>query len=82
MEETMTYVVEIEDKYGRRAVKEYDASSAYDLVGMVRYELKPYPEFKPVAHGARNGRIRRCISEIALLTDEGSWTSSVTSCRA
>jgi hypothetical protein len=45
----MTYVVEIEDKHGRRAVKEYDASSAYDLVGRVRYELMPYPEFRPVS---------------------------------
>ena len=45
----MTYVVEIEDKHGRRAVKEFDASSPYALVGQVRYELKPYPEFKPVA---------------------------------
>ena len=45
----MTYVVEIEDQHGRRAVKEYDASSPYDLVGRVRYELKPYPDFKPVA---------------------------------
>ena len=45
----MTYVVEIEDKHGRRAVKEYEASSSYDLVGRVRYELQPYPDFKPVA---------------------------------
>ena len=45
----MTYVVEIEDQHGRRAIKEYDASSSYDLVGRVRYELKPYPGFKPVA---------------------------------
>jgi hypothetical protein len=44
----MTYVVEIEDKDGNRALKEYEANSAYDLVGRVRYELKPYPEFKPV----------------------------------
>ena len=45
----MTYVVEIEDQHGRRAIKEYDASSSYDLVGRVRYELKPYPDFRPVA---------------------------------
>jgi hypothetical protein len=44
----MTYVVEIEDRYGRRAVKEYEASSPYDLVGRVRYELKAYPGFKPI----------------------------------
>jgi hypothetical protein len=48
-EETMTYVVEIEDRHGRRAVKEYEASSSYDLLGRVRYELTPYPDFKPVA---------------------------------
>jgi hypothetical protein len=48
MGETMTYVVEIEDKHGRRAIKEYEASSPYDLVGRVRYELKPYPDFRPV----------------------------------
>jgi hypothetical protein len=48
MGETMTYVVEIEDKHGHRAIKEYEASSPYDLVGRVRYELKPYPDFKPV----------------------------------
>jgi hypothetical protein len=48
MEETMTYVVEIEDKHGHRAIKEYEASSSYDLVGRLRYELKPYPDFKPV----------------------------------
>lgn len=47
--ETMTRVFEIEDKYGRRAVKEYEASSPYDLVGRVRYELKSYPDLKPVA---------------------------------
>jgi hypothetical protein len=45
----MIYVVEVEDKHGRRAVKEYEASSPYDLVGRVRYELKPYPDFTPVA---------------------------------
>jgi hypothetical protein len=45
----MTYVVEIEDQHGRRAVKGYDASSSYNLVGRIRYELKSYPEFKPVA---------------------------------
>jgi hypothetical protein len=49
MEETMTYVVEIEDQHGRRAIKEYDASSSYELVGRLRYDLKRYPEFKPVA---------------------------------
>jgi len=49
MGETMTYVVEIEDQHGRRAIKEYEASSPYDLVGRLRYELEPYPEFKPVA---------------------------------
>jgi hypothetical protein len=49
MGERMTYMVDIEDKYGHRAIKEYAASSPYDLVGRVRYELKPYPEFKPVA---------------------------------
>jgi len=48
MGEIMTYVVEIEDKHGRRTIKEYEASSPYDLVGRVRYELKPYPDFKPV----------------------------------
>ena len=45
----MTYVVEIEDKHGRRATKEYEASSSYDLVGRVRHELKSYPDFRPVA---------------------------------
>jgi len=44
----MTYVVEIEDQTGRRAVKEYEASSAYELVGVVRHELDPYPGFRPV----------------------------------
>jgi hypothetical protein len=44
----MTYVVEIEDKDGKRAIKEYDASSPYDLVGRVRYDLIPYPDFRPV----------------------------------
>jgi hypothetical protein len=39
----------MEDRHGRRAVKEYEASSSYDLVGRIRYELKAYPEFKPVA---------------------------------
>ena len=45
----MTYVVEIEDKQGNRAVKEYEASSPYDLVGVVRHELEPYPHVRPVA---------------------------------
>ena len=45
----MTYVVEIEDGHGRRAVKEYDASSPYDLLGRVRYELTQYPDLRPVA---------------------------------
>jgi hypothetical protein len=45
----MTYVVEVEDKHGRRAVKEYDASSPYDLLGRVRYELTPYPDLRAVA---------------------------------
>ena len=44
----MTYVVEIEDKDGRRAIKEYEASSSYELVGRLRYELRPYPDFRPV----------------------------------
>jgi len=48
MGETMTYVVEIEDKHGRRAIKEYEASSPYDLVARLRHELKPYPGFRPV----------------------------------
>jgi hypothetical protein len=48
MEERMNYVVEIEDQHGRRAIKEYEATSSYDLVGRLRYELKPYPDFKPV----------------------------------
>lgn len=45
----MNYIVEIEDKHGRRAIKEYEASSPYDLAGRVRYELEAYPECKPVA---------------------------------
>jgi hypothetical protein len=44
----MTYVVEIEDADGKRATKEYDASSAYDLVGVVRHDLTPYPDFKAI----------------------------------
>ena len=44
----MTYVVEIEDQHGRRAIKEYEASSPYDLLGRLRHELKPYPDCRPV----------------------------------
>jgi hypothetical protein len=45
----VTYVVEIEDNAGNRAVKEYDARSPYELVGMIHHELKPYPDFRPVS---------------------------------
>jgi hypothetical protein len=48
MEEAMNFVVEIEDQHGHRAVKEYEASSSYDLVGRLRHELAPYPDFRPV----------------------------------
>ena len=44
----MTYVVEIEDKNGCRAIKEYEASSAYDLANVVTHELRAYPGFKAV----------------------------------
>ena len=44
----MTYVVEIEDKDGRRAIKEYEANSSYDLVGRLRHELRSYPDFRAV----------------------------------
>ena len=44
----MTYVVEIEDQAGRRAIKEYEATSAYDLVNLVRYELDPHPDLRPI----------------------------------
>jgi len=44
----MTYMVEIEDKRGKRAIKEYDAGSSYELLGLVRHELTHYPDFRPV----------------------------------
>jgi hypothetical protein len=44
----MTYVVEIEDGHGHRAVNEYEANSPDDLLGRLRFELEPYPDFKPV----------------------------------
>jgi hypothetical protein len=44
----MTYVVEIEDTLGKRALKEYEASSPYELVGVVRYELEGYPHVRAV----------------------------------
>ena len=44
----MTFVVEIEHRCGRRAVKEYEATSAYALVPMIRYELSRFPDVRPV----------------------------------
>lgn len=44
----MVYVVEIENRAGARAVKEYDARSAYELNFMVRHDLSQYPAFRVV----------------------------------
>jgi hypothetical protein len=44
----MEYVCEIESGAGERAVKEYDASSAYELNFVVRHDLRQYPAFRVV----------------------------------
>jgi hypothetical protein len=49
MEEmAMMYVVEIESRAGARAMKEYEASSAYELNFVVKHELAAYPTFQVV----------------------------------
>jgi hypothetical protein len=44
----MLYVVEIQSREGDKAVKEYEATSSYELVFVVAFDLKPYPDFKVV----------------------------------
>ena len=46
----MSFVVEIEDKYGRTAIKEYKngAVDVYDVVDQVQRELKPHPGFRVI----------------------------------
>lgn len=44
----MVFVVEIESGSGDRAVKEYDANSAYELNFVVKHELRQYPDFRVV----------------------------------
>jgi hypothetical protein len=50
----MVYLVEIESGSGGRAVKEYDANSAYDLNFMVKHELRQYPNFRVVEAWAKS----------------------------
>ena len=47
-ETAMTYVVEIENPVGATAIKEYEATSPYDLVFVVKHDLTPYPDFRVV----------------------------------
>ena len=42
----MTFVVEIEGPDGSKAVKEYYATSTYELVYVVAYDLRDYPDFQ------------------------------------
>ena len=56
----MTYVVEIEDKDGHRALKEYEANSPYELVGVVRYELNSCPSSGRSEPGTRDSPRKSC----------------------
>jgi hypothetical protein len=47
-EADVVYVVEIESLGGERAIKEYDARSAYELNFVVKHELSSYPAFRVV----------------------------------
>jgi hypothetical protein len=82
MEETMTDVVGIEDRRGRRAVKECGQGVWSQFV------LRPYLQaasrveaFTPISgrlvHRAKNSRKGRFISDVALPVDVSSWTPSV-----
>ena len=56
----MVYVVEIESGAGGRAVKEYDARSAYELNFVVKHELQGYPAVR-VVHAFLKGEPDRTV---------------------
>jgi hypothetical protein len=59
-EKAMEYVVQIADAGGHVAVKEYEANSPYELVSVVRYDLKSYPNFR-VLNAWRKGEPDRAV---------------------